>query len=369
MSRGNDMRTIMFPGQGSQVKGMGSELFSKYSSMVQRANEILGYSIEELCTRDPEGKLHETQYTQPALYVVNGISYMNYLDSNNPIPQFLAGHSLGEFNAIQSGGAISFENGLRLVKKRGELMAKAPRGGMAAVIGASLQQIKDTLEINNLNGIDIANFNTYEQTILSGLREDISRAGEFFRAKNVRYIPLNTSGAFHSRYMKQAGQDFEKYLTTFDFMPMKIPVISNVTAKPHSNHDIRENLAKQLTSSVKWLPSIEYLLERDCHDFIECGHGQTLTKMMQNIKENYVALATPSSYHSTKIDRQQLKQMAHDQVRLWNQKYPVGTKVKAKNHHQNLNTRSEAIVLFGHRAAIYMDGFKGYFALDEIEPI
>src|SRR6516162_2607290 len=135
------MTAFLFPGQGSQRKGMGSTLFEEFQEVTARADEILGYSIKELCLHDPHQQLGQTQFTQPALYVVNALSYLKKMKDGSKVPTYLAGHSLGEYNALFAAGVFDFETGLRLVKKRGELMSQATGGGMAAVIGFTMAQV------------------------------------------------------------------------------------------------------------------------------------------------------------------------------------------------------------------------------------
>lgn len=162
------MVTCVFPGQGSQRKGMGGTLFDEFEELTAKADEILGYSIKEMCLRDPNRRLSETQYTQPALYTVNALSYLKKVKETRKTPDYVAGHSLGEYNALFASGVFNFEDGLKIVKKRGELMGRATGGGMAAVIGLNEGQIEDILKRNNLQSIDIANYNTPSQIVISG---------------------------------------------------------------------------------------------------------------------------------------------------------------------------------------------------------
>ena len=174
------MKTYLFPGQGSQHIGMGENLFDAFPDITETADAILGYSIKELCLQDPKQQLGQTQYTQPALYVVNALAYRQKLNETNESPDFVAGHSLGEYNALESAGVISFEDGLKLVQKRGALMSTAPKGTMAAIIGLTADKIDDILTNNTLTAIDIANYNAHNQTIISGLESDIQNSQTIF---------------------------------------------------------------------------------------------------------------------------------------------------------------------------------------------
>src|SRR5436305_5494221 len=167
------MTVFLFPGQGSQRIGMGNTLFDEFKAITARADEILGYSIKELCLQDPHQQLGQTQFTQPALYVVNALSYLKKMKEAGQAPAYVSGHSLGEYNALFAAGAFDFETGLQLVKKRGELMSQATGGGMAAVIGFTLEQVDQILKEYGLTSIDIANYNTPTQIVLAGLKADI----------------------------------------------------------------------------------------------------------------------------------------------------------------------------------------------------
>ena len=162
------MKTYMFPGQGSQARGMGGSLFDEFPELTDKADKILGYSIKELCLEDPRKELKNTQFTQPALYVVNALSYYKRIQETGETPDYVAGHSLGEFNALLAAECFDFETGLKLVKKRGELMSQATDGAMAAILNANREQVETLLKENGFKNVDIANYNAPLQIVISG---------------------------------------------------------------------------------------------------------------------------------------------------------------------------------------------------------
>jgi trans-AT polyketide synthase/acyltransferase/oxidoreductase domain-containing protein len=281
------MNTVyLFPGQGSQSAGMGADLFDEFSELVGKADEILGYSLKTLCLEDPEEKLNLTQFTQPALYSVNSLAYQKKIAETGGKPDYLAGHSLGEYTALFAAGVFDFETGVKLVQKRGELMGQAKGGGMAAVIGLGPEKVKELLDSTAIGTVDVANYNSPGQIILSGPVEDLEKIKDPFTEGGARrFIPLKVSAAFHSRYMEEAGKAFADFLGTFEFNAPEIPVISNVTARPYEEASLKENLGKQITSSVRWQESIEYLLEQGECEFEEIGPGTVLTKLVQQIQK------------------------------------------------------------------------------------
>ncbi|SAL32854.1 acyl transferase [Caballeronia udeis] len=378
------MKAFIFPGQGSQSKGMGEQLFDRFKDLTGKADEVLGYSVKELCLEDPRDELNNTRFTQPALYVVNALSYFRKVEDTGETPDFLAGHSLGEFNALMAAGCFDFETGLKLVKKRGELMGEVSNGAMAAILNASKEEIDRILSENGLTSVSVANYNTPSQLVISGLVEEITRAEPLFQHGTMRYYPLNTSGAFHSRFMEPAQETFAAFLASFEFATPKIPVISNFSARPYEGGQVIECLSKQITSTVRWCESIQYLLalaaERGNEiEFEELGNGDVLTRLVYTIK-----LQTPPA-RAAEVEPQKSTQAdttadaagdktapagrtsAAEKVAAWNQCHRIGVKVKSSlADYPDLETRTEAVVLFGHRAAVYMKGYNGYFDLDEV---
>jgi malonyl CoA-acyl carrier protein transacylase len=278
------MATYIFPGQGSQVKGMGGDLFTEFPEYTAQADKILGYSVRALCLEDLEQQLNQTQFTQPALYVVNALTALKKTSPEKKI-NYAAGHSLGEYNALLAAGVFDFETGLKLVKKRGELMSQASGGAMAAIIGLNTDAIKTVLTEQNLNHIAIANYNSHTQTVISGQKSDIEHALPIFEKSGAKMvIPLKVSGAFHSPHMRAAQTEFAMFLKEFHFSPPKFPVIANATAEPYPATQMDELLAKQITHSVRWTETIDYLLAQGETEFEECGPGTVLTGLIKRIK-------------------------------------------------------------------------------------
>jgi trans-AT polyketide synthase, acyltransferase and oxidoreductase domains len=286
------MRACVFPGQGSQLAGMGEGLFERHPEVTAAADEILGYSVAELCLRDPRQQLDETQFTQPALYVVNALSYMSRRADGMPPPDFVAGHSLGEYNALLAAGAFSFEAGLRLVKRRGALMAGAPPGCMAAVLGCDEHRVREILEEEGLLGVDVANFNTPLQLVLAGPAAELARAQAVFSAAEATFVPLrNIRAAFHSRYMAPLVESFGETVAGVTFQPASMPVISNVSARPHRDGRVGEYLKRQMVEPVRWAQSIQYLIGEGVDTFEDLGAAGVLTKLTKAIRRELSAAA------------------------------------------------------------------------------
>ena len=275
---------FLFPGQGSQSVGMGADLFERFSDLVCEADELLGYSLRSLCLDDPDVKLGRTEYTQPALYVVSYLHALSLIEDGLR-PSLSAGHSVGEFAALASAGSIGFADGLQMVAKRGEIMSQVEGGGMAAVIGLDAEVIRETLSSVSLLDIDLANFNSPGQIVVSGPAEQIEKIIAPLKEAGAKLVvPLKVSGAFHSRMMEQPALQFQEFLGNFSFSQPQIPVYSNVEAQPYSDAEtIPSILVRQIHSPVRWTETIIKMRESGAQEFQECGPGNVLTKLLRQI--------------------------------------------------------------------------------------
>lgn len=270
---------------------MGQDLFgtvSEFTALEPEIDQVLGYSVRQLCLSKADPHLNQTQYTQPALYVVNALAY---LARKSESPAYVAGHSLGEYNALLAAGVFDFMTGLRLVQRRGAMMAQAKNGGMAAVIGLAPAEIEAALRESGLSTLDVANFNTPSQIVVSGPVADIARAEAIIKQAGARhYMPLRVSAAFHSRYMVEASHTFSDFLAGFTFNAPQIPVISNVTGRPYPTDEqadaaVKTLLSQQICQSVQWTASIRYLMGQGVTEFVEVGPGKVLTRLVSKVQQ------------------------------------------------------------------------------------
>jgi len=243
---------------------------------------------------------------------------------------------------------------------------------MAAILNSTKEQIESILEKNGLFNIDLANYNTPSQIVISGDIDEIAKAQDYFQFEQVLYYPLNTSGAFHSRFMKPAKDEFKQYLEEFTFSDPKIPVLSNVTGLPYESGKIVDNLSEQLCNGVRWWDSMVHIMsqvdDRSTISFEEVGYGEVLTKMIGNIQKETTHLFEADSVEESKVVDTSNSDI-EQQINEWNKTYPTGSKMTSNTlDYGMLITRSEAVILFGHRGAVYMDGYKGYFDINELTP-
>jgi [acyl-carrier-protein] S-malonyltransferase len=280
---------LLFAGQGAQVVGMGKDLAAALpaaKSWFDRANAALGYDLASICFDGPEGELTKTENAQPGIFLVSWVA-LELLKERVPALQFhaTAGLSLGEFTALTAAGAMSFEDGLRVVRQRGKFMQEAcdvTRGGMAAIIGL---EEAPTREVCTEAGVVLANLNCPGQLVISGEVDKIARACELAKAKGAkRAIPLVVAGAYHSPLMASAQPKLRTELVKVKLYASRVPVVSNVTAQPHGGlGEMSTRLVEQVTSSVRWEESMRYLLAQGFTRFIELGPGTALSGFMRRI--------------------------------------------------------------------------------------
>ena len=264
---------------------MGAGLFERFPEATRAASNLLGYPIDELCLKDPRSELSRTDFTQPALFFVNGLTFLARREDKRPEPDFLAGHSLGEYNALEAAGVFDLTTGLKLVQKRGQLMAQMRGGAMAAVVGLKADRISELLFNFGFDGVDIANYNSPVQTVISGPEEELRQAMIVLKEAGAMVIQLKVSGAFHSRMMKPAQKEFADFLESMTFRDPKIPVIANATGSFYEPGRAKEILARQIASPVRWTESIQFFLEKGEAIFEEVGPGNVLAKLIQQIRE------------------------------------------------------------------------------------
>jgi [acyl-carrier-protein] S-malonyltransferase len=284
------MRAFIFPGQGSQYMGMSEKIpgFSLKKQMFDKASEILGYDLYDVCSNGPMDKLTSTEFAQPAIFTVSLI-YNALLKEKGIVPGVVAGHSLGEYSALVAANVLSFEDGLRLVQKRGLLMKEASQnnpGGMLAVVGLSEDKLGNVLNKAKNYGVVVpANMNTFEQVVLSGELNAIYEAQKLAKEEGAKIAKLlDVSAAFHSPLMDPIVEEMSKFIDMTEFKNPDKPVVQNVTGTiPSSITEIKENLKKQLNGPVKWVNSIVYMQNMGTDHFTEVGPKNVLKGMVGKI--------------------------------------------------------------------------------------
>lgn len=267
---------VLFPGQGSQRPGMGAEYFGRYPDLERQASDLLGFSVRELCLEDPGGRLADTRYTQPARYVVNVLAWHAARDEGLAA-DLLLGHSVGEYAALMAAEVFDFADGLNLVVHRARCMADV-RGAMSVVLGLDPPRIRAALDAAGLEGVDLANLNAVDQTVIAGPADQIAAAeGTLPEAGAARVRRLNVSGPFHSRYMRPAARAFARVISVTDLAPPRTPVIANRTAREYPASGIGRLLVEQIDHQVRWADSLDHVLRLDPGTrFVELGGTPTL---------------------------------------------------------------------------------------------
>lgn len=286
---------FVFPGQGAQAVGMGRDIYESDAaakSIFDRADDALGYSLSTLIFEGPDAELKITYHTQPAL-LTTSIAYLELFKAKGLHPDFVAGHSLGEYSALVAAGVLSFEDAVRTVRARGEFMEQAVpsgQGAMAAVLGGDRQALQQLCEAVSADAgvVELANLNCPGQIVISGSKEGVQ--GIVDRGKEIgakRVIPLEVSGPFHSSLMKPASERLSDVLSDVTMQTASVPVVANVTARPVQEPDsIRELLVEQVHSSVLWEDSVAWLIEQGVDTFVEIGSGTVLAGLIKKIDKS-----------------------------------------------------------------------------------
>ena len=285
------MKAFVFPGQGAQFVGMGKDLYENSplaKELFEKANEILGYRITDIMFEGTDEDLRQTKVTQPAVFLHSVISALCLGDDFKP--EMTAGHSLGEFSALVAAGALSFEDGLKLVYARAMAMQKACEARpstMAAVIALEDDKVEEICDQVTRGGdvVVSANYNCPGQIVISGTIEGIAKACEKMKEAGAkRALPLNVGGAFHSPLMDPAKVELEAAIQATKFNTPKCPVYQNVDALPHTSpEEIKANLVAQLTASVRWTQTVKNMLSDGADEFTECGPGAVLQGLIKKI--------------------------------------------------------------------------------------
>ena len=300
----------IFPGQGSQYAGMGKDLAANFAAarkVFEEADDALGLSLSELCFEGPTEQLQLTQNTQPAILTASIASWRAMAAAGFPTPDFVAGHSLGEYSALVAAGSLSFADAVRAVRFRGQYMQEAVPvgvGAMAAVMGASLSDIERLCAEASAGEVCApANINSPNQVVIAGNTAAIDRAIELLKAAGAkRVIKLNVSAPFHCALMMPAQERLAGDLTELEFLDLRVPLVTNADARViDSGADARASLIKQVSSPVRWLESIELLLGREVSTFVEVGPGKVLSGLVRQISREVQCLNIEDSSLSDKL--------------------------------------------------------------------
>ena len=291
------MNAILFPGQGSQIVGMGSEFYSNFEivkKIFKEADDKLNYKISKIILEGPEDKLKLTQNTQPAILTVSYAIYSVFKKEFNfdfKLTKFFAGHSLGEYSALVCANSLNFNDALFLLFERGKSMQEAVpvgKGSMIAVLGSKVDELKDLIKKVKISGVcEIANDNAEGQTIVSGDIASINSLQDILKENKKKFIPLNVSAPFHCSLMKPAATIMRDKINSVDFKKPIFNVVCNVTSKPENKpEDIKRLLVEQICSTVRWRESIINMTKENVSNFVEIGPGKVLSGMVKRTVKN-----------------------------------------------------------------------------------
>lgn len=280
---------FIFPGQGAQSVGMGKDLYENFEAakkVFDTANEILGKDIKTLCFEGPEEDLKQTVNTQPCIVTMSIAALEAFKSQLNITPNFTAGHSLGEYCAMYASGVMDLETTLKAIQKRADLMGATKGGAMAAILNAPAGSIEEALkEASNVGYVDVANYNSPAQIVITGDEAAVAKVGELATAAGAkRVVPLAVSGAFHSKYMEKAGHQFAEFVSDLDLDNTAIPVVTNVDASETiAAADFKDKMPRQIYSSVHWTQTIENMISNGVDTFVEIGPGKVLAGLNKKI--------------------------------------------------------------------------------------
>lgn len=283
---------FIFPGQGAQSVGMGKDLFENYDvakKVFETADKVLGKSVTSMCFEGPEEDLKQTVNTQPAIVTMSIAALEAFKSQLKVIPTYTAGHSLGEYCAMYCSGVMDLETTLKAIQKRADLMGQVKGGAMAAILNAPAGSLEDVLKkASEVGYVDVANYNSPAQVVITGDEAAVAKAGELLMEAGARrVVPLAVSGAFHSKFLENAGKEFVSFVADLDISSASIPVVTNVDAAATiAADDFKNKMPRQIYSSVHWTQTIENMIKNGVDTFVEIGPGKVLAGLNRKINSD-----------------------------------------------------------------------------------